>query len=288
MNVASIGLVGLRKMGRKTWFDDDGMKKGEWTAEEDQKLVAYINEHGICDWRSLPKRAGLKRCGKSCRLRWLNYLRPGIKRGKFTPREEEEIIKLHAVLGNRWAAIAKQMENRTDNDIKNHWNSCLKKRLKRNGIDPMTHEPIVINLTVNTTDEECGSSSTTTSPTTESPSFSSPSGSACLLNKLAAGISSRQHSLDSIKTILSGPKIRSSDKNEAEEEEKEEEEEEEEEERESKIDQKIYGGEDNDFPMWDDDEITHYMGIDLMDYETTSYDSVLYESTHILDLDHLF
>ncbi|WZZ57995.1 hypothetical protein YC2023_058102 [Brassica napus] len=57
INVASRGLLGLRKMGRKTWFDDDGMKKGEWTAEEDQKLVAYINEHGLCDWRSLPERA---------------------------------------------------------------------------------------------------------------------------------------------------------------------------------------------------------------------------------------
>lgn len=46
-------------MGRKTWFDDDGMKKGEWTAEEDEKLIAYINEHGMCDWRSIPKRAGI-------------------------------------------------------------------------------------------------------------------------------------------------------------------------------------------------------------------------------------
>jgi len=46
-------------MGRTTWFDVDGMKKGEWTAEEDQKLGAYINEHGVCDWRSLPKRAGI-------------------------------------------------------------------------------------------------------------------------------------------------------------------------------------------------------------------------------------
>lgn len=61
INVASRGLLGLRKMGRKTWFDDDGMKKGEWTAEEDQKLVAYINEHGLCDWRSLPERAGIYR-----------------------------------------------------------------------------------------------------------------------------------------------------------------------------------------------------------------------------------
>ncbi|ESQ34927.1 hypothetical protein EUTSA_v10008528mg [Eutrema salsugineum] len=256
-------------MGKKTWFDDGGMRKGEWTAEEDQKLVAYINEHGTCDWRSLPQRAGLQRCGKSCRLRWLNYLRPGIKRGKFTAQEEEDVIKLHAVLGNRWAAIAKQMENRTDNDIKNHWNSCLKKRLSRNGIDPMTHEPIINNLTVKTTSEECGSSSTTTSPSLASPSSSLSSGSARFLNKLAAGISSRQHDLDRIKNILSNPRITSSDQDEEEEG--------------YKRDQKIGGGEEDDFPMWIDEDVMRYMEIDEMECETTSYDSVLYESMHVLD-----
>ncbi|ESQ27714.1 hypothetical protein EUTSA_v10018987mg [Eutrema salsugineum] len=188
-------------MGRTTWFDVDGMKKGEWTAEEDRMLVAYINEYGLGDWRSLPSRAGLQRCGKSCRLRWLNYLRPGIKRGKFTPQEEEDIIKFHSLVGNRWAAIAKQMPNRTDNDIKNHWNSCLKKRLARNGIDPMTHEPIV-------TVEASSSTTTTSSPTVLTPSSScssssvSSTGSARLLNKLAAGISSRKHGLDMIKTVI--------------------------------------------------------------------------------------
>uniref|UniRef100_A0A1J3GJM4 Transcription factor MYB34 n=2 Tax=Noccaea caerulescens TaxID=107243 RepID=A0A1J3GJM4_NOCCA len=259
-------------MGRTTWFDVDGMKKGEWTAEEDQKLVAYINEYGICDWRSLPKRAGLQRCGKSCRLRWLNYLKPGIKRGKFTPQEEEDIIRFHAALGNRWAAIARQMQNRTDNDIKNHWNSCLKKRLSRSGIDPMTHEPIIIK----TTNEECGSSSTMTSPSTESPSSSLPSVSARLLNKLAADVSSRKHSLDRIKNILSNPNTRTSDQDEVEEEK----------ERESNMDQQVDGGEEDEFPMWDDEEVRRYMEIDVMEYDTTSYDSALFESTHILD--HLF
>ncbi|KAG2321274.1 hypothetical protein Bca4012_055791 [Brassica carinata] len=263
MNV-TVGLVGLRKMGRKTWVDGDGMKKGEWTAEEDQNLVAYINEHGVSDWRSLPKRAGLQRCGKSCRLRWLNYLRPGIKRGKFTPQEEEEIIKLHAVLGNRWAAIAKEMDNRTDNDIKNHWNSCLKKRLLRKGIDPMTHEPIINNLTVTTTNEECGSSSMTTSSST-----SSPPGSACLLNKLASGISSRQHDLDMIKRILLEPRITSSDQDEKEE---------------LKRDHKIGGEEEEeDFLIWDEEEVRRFMETDEMEYETTPYVSLFYESTHVLD-----
>ncbi|CAA7013672.1 unnamed protein product [Microthlaspi erraticum] len=264
-------------MGRTTWFDVDGMKKGEWTGEEDRKLVAFINEHGICDWRSLPRRAGLQRCGKSCRLRWLNYLKPGIKRGKFNPEEEEEIIRLHATLGNRWATIARQMQNRTDNDIKNHWNSCLKKRLSRSGIDPMTHKPIIIR----TTNIESGSSSTMTSPSTESSSSSLPSISARLLNKLAAGVSSRKHSLDRIKYILSSPNTRTSDQDEVEAEEEQEEEE-----RESYMDQQVGGGLEDDFPMWDVEEVRRYMEIDVMEYDTTSYDSALYESTHILD--HLF
>ncbi|CAA0219091.1 unnamed protein product [Arabidopsis thaliana] len=267
-------------MGRTTWFDVDGMKKGEWTAEEDQKLGAYINEHGVCDWRSFPKRAGLQRCGKSCRLRWLNYLKPGIRRGKFTPQEEEEIIQLHAVLGNRWAAMAKKMQNRTDNDIKNHWNSCLKKRLSRKGIDPMTHEPIIKHLTVNTTNADCGNSSTTTSPSTTESSPSS--GSSRLLNKLAAGISSRQHSLDRIKYILSNSIIESSDQAK-----EEEEKEEEEEERDSMMGQKIDGSEGEDIQIWGEEEVRRLMEIDAMDmYEMTSYDAVMYESSHILD--HLF
>uniref|UniRef100_A0A1J3HTV3 Transcription factor MYB34 n=1 Tax=Noccaea caerulescens TaxID=107243 RepID=A0A1J3HTV3_NOCCA len=186
-------------MGKTTWYDVDGMKKGEWTAEEDRMLVAYINEYGLGEWRSLPAKAGLQRCGKSCRLRWLNYLRPGIKRGKFTPQEEENIIKFHSLLGNRWAAISKQMPNRTDNDIKNHWNSCLKKRLKKSGIDPLTHEPIV---TVETTSSSTTSSLATSSSSSSPPSSSPGSGSARLLNKLASGISSRKQRLDTIKTMI--------------------------------------------------------------------------------------
>ncbi|CAN0923595.1 Transcription factor MYB16 [Linum grandiflorum] len=118
-----------------------GLKKGPWTPEEDQKLLAYIEKHGHGSWRALPAKAGLQRCGKSCRLRWTNYLRPDIKRGKFSLQEEQTIIQLHALLGNRWAAIASHLDKRTDNEIKNHWNTHLKKRLERMGIDPATHKP---------------------------------------------------------------------------------------------------------------------------------------------------
>jgi transcription factor MYB, plant len=85
--------------------------------------------------------AGLNRCGKSCRLRWTNYLRPDIKRGKFSQEEEQTILHLHSVLGNKWSAIATHLPGRTDNEIKNFWNTHLKKRLIQMGFDPMTHRP---------------------------------------------------------------------------------------------------------------------------------------------------
>ncbi|GJV80312.1 transcription factor MYB39 [Tanacetum coccineum] len=88
-------------MGRSPCYDENNLKKGPWTPEEDQKLTDYINKHGHGSWRALPKLAGLKRCGKSCRLRWTNYLRPDIKRGKFSNEEEETILRLHSILGNK-------------------------------------------------------------------------------------------------------------------------------------------------------------------------------------------
>lgn len=127
-------------MGRSPCCDKIGLKKGPWTPEEDEKLLAHIEEHGHGSWRALPSKAGLQRCGKSCRLRWTNYLRPDIKRGKFSLQEEQTIIQLHALLGNRWSAIATHLSRRTDNEIKNYWNTHLKKRLAKMGIDPVTHK----------------------------------------------------------------------------------------------------------------------------------------------------
>ncbi|XP_021748461.1 transcription factor MYB13-like [Chenopodium quinoa] len=116
--------------GRKPCCDKAGVKKGPWSQAEDFKLISFIQKHGHNNWRALPKLAGLARCGKSCRLRWVNYLRPDLKRGDFTPQEEEIIIKLHEALGNKWSKIASHFPGRTDNEIKNVWNTHLKKRLK--------------------------------------------------------------------------------------------------------------------------------------------------------------
>ncbi|KAG8386936.1 hypothetical protein BUALT_Bualt03G0200600 [Buddleja alternifolia] len=128
-------------MGRSPCCDKNGVMKGPWTPEEDLKLTQYIQMHGPGNWRTLPKNAGLQRCGKSCRLRWSNYLRPDIKRGRFSFEEEESIIQLHSVLGNKWSAIAARLPGRTDNEIKNYWNTHIRKRLLRMGIDPVTHAP---------------------------------------------------------------------------------------------------------------------------------------------------
>ncbi|KAJ4833743.1 hypothetical protein Tsubulata_003875 [Turnera subulata] len=129
-------------MGRPPCCDKVGIKKGPWTPEEDIILVSYIQEHGPGNWRSVPTNTGLLRCSKSCRLRWTNYLRPGIKRGNFTPHEEGMIIHLQALLGNKWAAIASYLPQRTDNDIKNYWNTHLKKKLKKfqSALDPMAQD----------------------------------------------------------------------------------------------------------------------------------------------------
>ncbi|KAK8948678.1 Myb-related protein Hv33 [Platanthera zijinensis] len=118
------------------------LRKGLWSPEEDEKLFAHIIRFGVGCWSSVPKLAGLQRCGKSCRLRWINYLRPDLKRGSFSQEEEDLIIALHQVLGNRWSQIAGQLPGRTDNEVKNFWNSCLKKKLRQRGIDPATHKAL--------------------------------------------------------------------------------------------------------------------------------------------------
>ncbi|TYI96892.1 hypothetical protein E1A91_D01G105700v1 [Gossypium mustelinum] len=127
--------------GRAPCCDKDKVKRGPWSPQEDLRLITFIQKHGHENWRALPKQAGLLRCGKSCRLRWINYLRPDVKRGNFSKEEEETIIRLHETLGNKWSKIASYLPGRTDNEIKNVWNTHLKKRLApKNGKIPQNDE----------------------------------------------------------------------------------------------------------------------------------------------------
>ncbi|XP_073271133.1 transcription factor MYB36-like [Primulina huaijiensis] len=117
-------------MGRAPCCDKANVKKGPWSPEEDATLKAYIDKNGTGgNWIALPQKIGIKRCGKSCRLRWLNYLRPNIKHGGFTEEEDNIICSLYISIGSRWSIIAAQLPGRTDNDIKNYWNTRLKKKL---------------------------------------------------------------------------------------------------------------------------------------------------------------
>ncbi|CAM8984596.1 unnamed protein product [Rhodiola kirilowii] len=109
-------------------YADEGWRKGPWTTEEDKLLTEHVTQHGEGRWNSVSRLTGLKRNGKSCRLRWVNYLRPDLKRGQITPHEETIILELHARWGNRWSTIARSLPGRTDNEIKNYWRTHFKKK----------------------------------------------------------------------------------------------------------------------------------------------------------------
>ncbi|KAF6138537.1 hypothetical protein GIB67_022571 [Kingdonia uniflora] len=145
-------------MGRAPCCDKANVKKGPWSTEEDAKLKAYIEKYGTGNnWIALPQKIGryifslswLKRCGKSCRLRWLNYLRPNIKHGGFSEEEDNIICSLYISIGSRWSIIAAQLPGRTDNDIKNYWNTRLKKKLLGRRKDShscrLNHDPNGVN-----------------------------------------------------------------------------------------------------------------------------------------------
>uniref|UniRef100_A0ACD5VA86 Uncharacterized protein n=1 Tax=Avena sativa TaxID=4498 RepID=A0ACD5VA86_AVESA len=114
---------------------DQELRRGPWTLEEDNLLMSYIACHGEGRWNLLARCSGLKRTGKSCRLRWLNYLKPDIRRGNLTAEEQLVILELHAKWGNRWSRIAQHLPGRTDNEIKNYWRTRVQKQARQLKVD---------------------------------------------------------------------------------------------------------------------------------------------------------
>ncbi|TXG67559.1 hypothetical protein EZV62_008834 [Acer yangbiense] len=148
------------------------LKKGPWTAAEDSVLTEYVRKHGEGNWNAVQRNTGLARCGKSCRLRWANHLRPNLKKGAFSPEEERLIVELHAQLGNKWARMAAQLPGRTDNEIKNYWNTRVKRR-HRQGLPffnvihrapPILQTPLRFKRFHADTTNSSGGATTTSSP----------------------------------------------------------------------------------------------------------------------------
>ncbi|KAG6498817.1 myb-related protein MYBAS1-like isoform X1 [Zingiber officinale] len=102
-------------------------RRGPWSEHEDRQLLSFVRMLGDRRWDLIAKVSGLNRTGKSCRLRWVNYLNPDLKRGRLTPQEKLLVLQLHSLLGNRWSKIARKLPGRTDNEIKNYWRAHMRK-----------------------------------------------------------------------------------------------------------------------------------------------------------------
>ncbi|OHT01333.1 r2r3-MYB transcription factor [Tritrichomonas foetus] len=127
-------------MNRWNKVINPSLVKGNWSQEEDDILTQWVHDHGEKGWTKVASK--LKgRIGKQCRERWVNCLKPGISKAEWTKAEDDTIILLQSTYGNKWAMIAEIIGGRTDNQIKNRWNSVLKKRISPQKDDLGLNEP---------------------------------------------------------------------------------------------------------------------------------------------------
>nr|AGN52069.1 MYB-related transcription factor [Salvia miltiorrhiza]AGN52179.1 MYB-related transcription factor [Salvia miltiorrhiza] len=155
-------------------MEKEEVRKGPWTEQEDTQLVFYVNLFGDRRWDFVAKVSGLKRTGKSCRLRWVNYLHPGLKRGKMTPNEERLVVELQSKWGNRWSRIARKLPGRTDNEIKNYWRTHMRKKAQESKKKKGSSSSSSSSTTTSSSSSSSSSNSSSSAPNSPRPGDSAP------------------------------------------------------------------------------------------------------------------